>query len=216
MSAGAPDRRQGDRRPGAQREAWHGAEPAGAAFDWPRTLMARGADTLRAEHLHRRPQETRTGALHCFVLDCSASMAAGGKLARAKGVLLALMDEAYRRRDRVALLCFGGDSVELRMPPQRASAWNEDWIAPIASAGGTPVALGLRYAAQLLAREAAQQRWLWLLTDGRTTETPPRPDAADRIAVLDFESQRGALHRAEALAGSWMPCAYLRPDEAAT
>ena len=35
-------------------------------------------------------------------------MAASGALARAKGVLLSLMEEAYRRREQVALICFAG------------------------------------------------------------------------------------------------------------
>jgi len=42
-----------------------------------------------------------------------------GNLARAKGLLLALMQEAYQRRDHVALLCFAGEVVELRLPPRR-------------------------------------------------------------------------------------------------
>lgn len=186
----------------------------GTAYDWPRTLMARGADALRAEHLRRRPQEARSGALHCFLLDCSASMVAGGKLARAKGVLLALMDEAYRRRDRVALLCFGGDAVELRMPPRRAGAWNDAWLAPIGGGGGTPLALGVQQAAALLARHDSAQRWLWLLTDGRSTEHPARPAGIDAISVLDFELPRQALRRAAALAERWQ-AGYMHADEAA-
>jgi magnesium chelatase subunit ChlD-like protein len=175
----------------------------GTAYDWPRTLMARGADPLRAEHLRRRPQEACSGALHCFLLDCSASMAAGGKLARAKGVLLALMDEAYQRRERVALLCFGGDAVELRVPPRRAGAWNDAWLAPIMGGGGTPLNLGVQQAAALLSKHNSAQRWLWLLTDGRSTESPARPAGIDAISVLDFEPPRQALRRAEALAARW-------------
>jgi hypothetical protein len=75
---------------------------------------------LRAEHLRRRPLEARSGALHCFLLDCSASMRNDGNLARAKGMLLSLMEEAYQRRDHVALLCFAGDVVEAA-PARRAA-----------------------------------------------------------------------------------------------
>ena len=72
-----------------------------------------------------------------------------GNLARAKGLLLSLMQEAYQRRDHVALLCFAGEVVELRLPPRRASAWNDDWVAPIAAGGGTPLALGVQRALAL-------------------------------------------------------------------
>lgn len=158
---------------------------------------------LRAAHLRHRPQQAHSGALHCFLLDCSASMRNDGNLARAKGLLLALMQEAYQRRDHVALLCFAGEVVELRLPPRRASAWNDDWVAPIAAGGGTPLALGVQRAAQLLARSEARQRWLWLLTDGRTLESPVRPDAADVACVVDFETARLPLQRARQLAARW-------------
>ncbi|WP_426392502.1 vWA domain-containing protein [Variovorax sp. R-27] len=195
--------RQGDRRQGSQRDAWQGRSPQGAAFDWPRTLVARGADRLRAGHLRYRPQEARSGALHCFLLDCSASMRNDGNLARAKGLLLALMQEAYQRRDHVALLCFAGEVVELRLPPRRASAWNDDWIAPIAAGGGTPLALGVQRAGQLLAKSETRQRWMWLLTDGRSSESPLRPETADVACVVDFEAARMPLHRAKQLAAQW-------------
>ena len=141
-------------------------------------------------------------------------MRAGGQLAQAKGVLLALMDEAYRRRDAVALLCFAGDTVELRVPPQRAAAWNDAWVAPIGGGGGTPLALAVRQADVLLARQTGRLRWLWLLSDGRSTEAPPRPVSAERLVVVDFEAGRGALRRAALLAERWAPCRHLRPEEA--
>ncbi|WP_346776873.1 VWA domain-containing protein [Variovorax sp. RKNM96] len=153
--------------------------------------------------MRRRPLQARSGALHCFLLDCSASMRNDGNLARAKGLLLSLMEEAYQRRDHVALLCFAGEVVELRLPPRRASAWNNDWIAPIAAGGGTPLALGVQRADQLLAHSAARQRWLWLLTDGRSSESPARPEAADFACVVDFEAARMPLHRAQQLATRW-------------
>lgn len=181
------------------------------AYDWPRTLMARGAGAqLRPDHLRRRPQEARSGALHCFLLDCSASMLKDGKLARAKGVLVALMEEAYRRRDHVALLCFGGNAVELRMPPRRAGAWNDAWLAPIVGGGGTPLTLGVQQASILLAKHDSAQRWLWLLTDGRSTESPTRPPGVDMATVVDFEAGPGALGRAASLAAAWR-AAHVRP-----
>ena len=175
----------------------------GAAYDWPRTLMARGAGALRAEHLRLRPQEARSGVLHCFLLDCSGSMVAGGKLARAKGVLLALMDEAYRRRDQVALLSFGAGKVELRMPARRARVWNEAWITPIGGGGGTPLQAAVEQAGELLVRSAHLRRCIWLLTDGRTLEKPARPAAADVVHLIDFEASHMPLRRAERLAADW-------------
>ncbi|GHD03848.1 hypothetical protein GCM10007320_64330 [Pseudorhodoferax aquiterrae] len=129
-------------------------------------------------------------------------MAAGGAFARAKGVLLALMEQAYRRRERVALLSFAGARVELRLPPRKASAWNDDWIAPIGAGGGTPLGPAIAQAAQLLARDGGEG-WLWLLTDGRSRDRPERPAEAAQLRVIDFEQGRVRLGRAQALAQAW-------------
>ncbi|MDR6214568.1 VWA domain-containing protein [Paracidovorax wautersii] len=206
---GATPQRSTGAPPGLAAHGGGDARAAGAgSWDWPRTLAARGAGPLRVQHLRRRPAPARDGRLHCFVLDCSASMAASGALARAKGVLLALMDEAYRQRDHVALVCFAGTQVEVRLPPRKAGAWNDGWIAPIAGGGGTPLAGGVEAAGRLLERAGsgpaqAWEGWLWLLTDGRTREQPPRPGSAQEACIIDFDTGRIALHRARGLAERW-------------
>lgn len=143
-------------------------------------------------------------------------MAASGALARAKGVLLSLMEEAYRRREQVALICFAGTRVVLRLPPRKAAAWNDDWIAPIGGGGGTPLQAAVEHAGQLLQRhggaEASFQGWLWLLTDGRTRERPARPAAAQEAGIVDFESGRVRLGRAAALAAAW-DARHVRADD---
>ena len=188
--------------------AHRGQQPTDTGgWDWPRTLIARGAEPLALHHLRRRTTEPSQGRLHCVVLDCSASMLTSGALARAKGVLIDLLQEAYQRRDHIALVCFGGSGVEVRMPPAKAGAWNDDWIAPIGGGGGTPLQLGLQRAAEVLSAhcgaDAQMQGWLWLLTDARTRELPSKPVHADEIRVMDFDLGRVPLHRARVLANAW-------------
>ncbi|SAL18466.1 Mg-chelatase subunit ChlD-like protein [Caballeronia humi] len=162
---------------------------------------------LDREHLRFRRKRGDAAALHCFVLDCSGSMLAGKRLALAKGLLVALFDRAYRERAEVALVCFGGGRAEVRRQPGAAHWWNEHWVAPIGGGGGTPLALGVRAAGNVLARAArrkpSQARWLWLLTDGRTRDTPERPADADRVFIVDFENEAVRLGRCESLALAW-------------
>jgi hypothetical protein len=106
-------------------------------------------------------------------------MRSDGNLARAKGLLLALMQEAYQRRDHVALLCFAGEVTELRLPPRRAGAWNDDWVAPIAAGGGTPLALGVQRAGQLLAKERIAPA-LAVAADRRPQQRNPRAARSGR------------------------------------
>ena len=188
-----------------------GAQLHSARLDWPRTLAARGSQRLRPGHLRHRDEPAVGGVLHCFVLDCSASMVAGGRLARAKGWLQQLLRQAYLRRESVALLCLGGGRVELRLPPQRAPAWSESWLAPIPGGGGTPLAQAVAHAGALLARRPEACRHLWLLTDGGSPAQPARPAAVDVAHVIDFEHGRVPLGRARRLARDW-DADYIRPD----
>ncbi len=177
------------------------------AIDWPRTLVARGAQTLSPAHLRQRAAQPERGRLHVFVLDVSGSMRTEGRLALAKGLLLALLEDAYRRREHVALLCFSAGGVELRLPPGRAGRWNEALLAPIGGGGGTRLAPALQRAAHLLQRSRRsapqRERCLWLLTDGRFNERPPRPEPADQLRVVDLEQGQLRLGRAALLAQAW-------------
>lgn len=176
-------------------------------IDWPATLAARRRERLAPQHLRFVHEASAGGVLHCFVLDCSGSMLDGQQLALAKGLLVALFDQAGKARAEAALVCFGGVRADVRFGPAVPRWWNERWLRPVGGGGGTPLALGVRRAAQLLERAArrrpAQQRWLWMLTDGRSSNVPARPAVADQIVVVDFE--RGALRlgRGEQLARAW-------------
>jgi magnesium chelatase subunit ChlD-like protein len=170
-------------------------------------LRTKRSAPLEARHLRYRRKRDDAARLHCFVLDCSGSMLEGERLARAKGMLVALFDRAYRERAEVALVCFGGGQAQVRRQPGAAHWWNERWIAPIGGGGGTPLALGLSSASTMLERAArrkpAQRRWLWLMTDGRTNESPVAPRGADRVVVVDFDESYVRAGRCEALARAW-------------
>lgn len=179
----------------------------GTRIAWPPTLAARRADPLQAQHFRFAKRDTGTGAIHCFVLDCSASMLARGQLALAKGLLIALFDRARAERVEVALIAFGGAGAELRFGPAVPRWWNERWIEPIGGGGGTPLEAGMARAAQLLEaaarRDPARARHLWLFSDGRTTQWPARPRRADHVTVIDCECGAVRLGRCAALAQAW-------------
>jgi magnesium chelatase subunit ChlD-like protein len=179
----------------------------GKRIAWPQTLAAMRTDALRVEHLRFLREAPRAGVLHCFVLDCSGSMLAGAGLALAKGLLIALFDRASAARAEAALICFGGAGADVRFGPAVPRWWNERWLRPVGGGGGTPMTAGVRRAAKLLEQNArvkpAQQRWLWILTDGRTRDEPARPLDADEVVFVDFERAAVRLGRCEALAAAW-------------
>ncbi|CAD6554661.1 VWA domain-containing protein [Paraburkholderia sabiae] len=179
----------------------------GKRIAWPRTLVAKRGEPLRSEHLRFIHQEPRSGVLHCFVLDCSASMMAGERLALAKGILLALFERARAARCEVALVCFGGNRADVRFGPAVPRWLNERWIAPVGGGGGTPFQSGIDTASDLLLmaarRQPAQQRWLWVLSDGRSSEAPLRPATADEVVFVDFEQGQLSVGRCAAWAREW-------------
>lgn len=134
-------------------------------------------------------------------------MLSGKRLSVAKGIVVALFDRAYTERAEVALVCFGGTEAHVRREPGAAHWWNDKWLAPVGGGGGTPLANGVATATNVLAKAArrkpAQQRMLWLMSDGRSADTPTRPGHADRIVVVDFESESVKLGRCATLAASW-------------
>ncbi|RDU96884.1 vWA domain-containing protein [Trinickia dinghuensis] len=173
------------------------------------------------DHLRFIRQASRSGTLHCFLLDCSASMLGGERLSSAKGLILACFDHAAVERSEAALICFGGGRANVRFGPAIPRWWNERWVEPIGGGGGTPLSAGIASAANLLERakrrNAAQERVLWVLGDGRTRDRPARPLAADRIVIVDFEQGnigRAALGRWEQLAREWN-ADYLHPEDIA-
>ncbi|GAB2889528.1 VWA domain-containing protein [Paraburkholderia jirisanensis] len=188
----------------------------GTRIAWLRTLAAKGPQPLRTEHLRFARSAQPPRALHCFLLDCSGSMLADARLALAKGLLLALFERARADRHEAALICFSGMRAALRFGPAVPRWWNERWLQPIGGGGGTPLQTGVDSATQLLMRAArrkpAQQRWLWVLSDGRSADTPLRPGAADHVVFVDFERDALRLGRCASLAQAWGGVC-VRPDE---
>ncbi|TAL93906.1 MAG: magnesium chelatase [Paraburkholderia sp.] len=176
-------------------------------MDWPSTLAAKRREPLARAHVRFRREAPKGGVLHCFVLDCSGSMMSGQQLALAKGLLVAMFDQASTARAETALVCFGGARADVRFGPAVPRWWNERWLQPVGGGGGTPLALGVSRAAHVLERAArgkpAQQRWLWLLSDGRSSDLPVRPAFADQVVCVDFERGAVRLGRCEQIARAW-------------
>ena len=180
---------------------------AGAAIAWLPTLLTKGPLPLQRAHLRHTMRVTQPARLHLIVLDTSGSMRQRGRLALAKGHAALLLEQAARAGDDAALLCFGGQGVELLLPPGRARSAGSAQVRPLGGGGGTPLTHALAQAEQVLRRAArrngSNESWLWLLTDGRTLEQPAEPQAAQHIVIIDFDEPGRALGRCAAWAARW-------------
>ena len=184
------------------------AELQGAGIAWLPTLVAKGPARLQAAHLRRRPASAVQPCLHLIALDTSGSMRQGGRLAWAKGYAARLIEQAARAGDEVALLSFGGQGVQLLLPPGPARTAGTARVRPLGGGGGTPLAAGLAEAERMLRttrrrRGAGAPSSLWLLTGGRTLEQPAAPAAATHVVVVDFDDPVRPLGRCAAWAARW-------------
>lgn len=124
---------------------------------------------LEADDIRIKQFRSKAGALFCFAVDASGSMALH-RMRQAKGAIHTLLQKAYVNRDRVALIAFRGDAAEVLMPPTQSVELAKRALDLLPTGGGTPLAsallLGVDVAEQAR-RRGILQTVLIVLTDGR-------------------------------------------------
>jgi magnesium chelatase subunit D len=167
---------------------------------------------LQLSDVRVKQYRSKAGALFCFAVDASGSMALH-RMRQAKGAIHTLLEKAYVNRDRVALISFRGQEAELLMPPTQSVELARRALDTLPTGGGTPLASALLLAddvAQQAQRRGILQTVLVLLTDGRANVGLNGGDvqtelqqlgkhiAASRLQVMVVDTQRNYLSRGEA------------------
>ena len=153
-----------------------------------------GSGPLRplAEDLRRAIRVGREGNLVIFVVDASGSMAARDRMAAVSGAALSLLQDAYQRRDKVAVITFRADGARLVLPPTTSAHIAARRLTRFDTGGRTPLAEGLLAARDVVIRERARDRsrrpLVVILTDGRATAGPD-PLRRSRIAAHRLRSE---------------------------
>jgi magnesium chelatase subunit D len=178
---------------------------------------------VRPCDLRQNVREGREGNLILFLVDASGSMAARRRMSAVKGAILSLLNDAYQRRDKVALISFRGEGARILLPPTSSVELAASRLQDLPTGGRTPLAAGIEKAAEVLKREDLRDRerrpLLVLLTDGRPTAGSDPMVAAARLRalgpasfVVDTEEGYVRLGMAGKLAGA-MGARCLRPEE---
>jgi magnesium chelatase subunit D len=154
-----------------------------AAMARPGAPFAVTAGDLRASV--RRGREAN---LIVLLLDTSGSMAARRRSAAVATAALSLLADAYRRRDRVALLTFRAAGATVVVPPTSSVELAARRLRGLPVGGRTPLAAGLEAVRQLVRREAwrdpARRPIVVVITDGRATGPGAVPQARRAAAAL--------------------------------
>jgi magnesium chelatase subunit D len=153
---------------------------------------------LRAGDLREKVRETKTGNLIMFVVDASGSMAARERMVAAKGAVLALLLDAYQKRDLVGLVAFRGQAAELLLPPTSSVDLAERRLVELPTGGRTPLGHGVQLALSAIQRFGASGRsalpLLVLVSDGRANVSLRGGDPLLELQALGQELRRQRVH----------------------
>ncbi|MFP4321230.1 MAG: magnesium chelatase ATPase subunit D [Anaerolineales bacterium] len=184
------------------------------AAPWqPLRNPARDHLALTLSDVRVKQYRSKAGALFCFAVDASGSMALH-RMRQAKGAVHNLLGKAYVNRDRVALIAFRGERAEVLMPPTQSVELAKRALDLLPTGGGTPLASALIMANDMAAQARGRgimQTVLILLTDGRANiplkeGNDPREElqrlgvglADSGLHILVVDTKRNYLSRGEA------------------
>ena len=165
-----------------------------AAAPYQRARQGTQTVVIRPEDVHVWVRAKRSAANILFLVDASGSMGARERMRMVKGAILALLQEAYQKRDCVGLIAFRRDRAETLLPMTRSVELAEKQLRDLPTGGRTPLAEGLACALQTLReleRRGSEKTVLVLITDGRTNTARDGDDGVQR-----------ALRAAEEIAGT--------------
>ncbi|MEA2827336.1 MAG: magnesium chelatase subunit [Actinomycetota bacterium] len=155
--------------------------------------------TITAADLREPVKDALTGNLLVLAVDASGSMGTDDRMAAVKGALLGLLVDAYQRRDRVALVTFGGKGAEVVLRPTGSVEVARARLEALATGGETPLAEGIKAATVLAHRSATPnlRPLLVVVTDGRATSGAGAH--ADPVTAALAEAAIVARHRLPAV-----------------
>ncbi len=187
---------------------------------------ATGAGALVVEEdLRASRRRDRAGRLVVIAVDSSKSMRTVQRISETKAAVLSLLIDAYQRRDKVALVTFGGAGARLVLRPTSSPEVAKARLEEVETGGLTPLGPGLR-AAREVARPGSAPLVV-VITDGRATaaagdgaspweealtEARALRDEQIEVVVIDVEEEKGAMGLALRLAQE-MGAGYRRMAE---
>jgi magnesium chelatase subunit D len=124
------------------------------------------------EDIREKVRRAKASSLITLVVDASGSMAAQRRMEAAKGAVLGLLSDAYRRRDKIAFIAFRGESSEILLPPTNNIDVAEKALRELPTGGKTPLPHALLTALNLVKSEKerspnAINPFIVLITDGK-------------------------------------------------
>jgi len=124
---------------------------------------------VNPEHLMEKVRLGKSGVLYVFCLDSSSSMGAQARMKLAKGAVYWLLQTAYQRRDKVALIAFRGSKAELVLSPTASVETAQEKLKELPTGGKTPLSQGILECLKLIERQRDKSlsAQIVVISDGR-------------------------------------------------
>jgi magnesium chelatase subunit D len=183
---------------------------AAAPFQVRRGRKTGESMVLERGDLREKVRERKVGNLIVFVVDASASMDAEQRMAATKGAVLSLLQDAYVRRDRVAVVVFKNRTAEVILRPTSSVSLARRRLERLSVGGTTPLTHGLmagyKVIKSALLRDPSTRPLMVLISDGRGNismfKEEPLVEAqkmaamiqAEKIEALVIDSARDFSH----------------------
>jgi magnesium chelatase subunit D len=167
-------------------------------------VIRRGADPatthpdrlVEPSDIRQAVRQHRGANLIVIAVDASGSMGAAQRMEAAKGAVVALLRDAYQRRDQVSLVSFRGDDAEVVLRPTSSVEVARARLTDLATGGRTPLAAGLRTALDVATRggrAGAYRPLVVLITDARATVGSPGEDPFESATAAAVEFRRAGI-----------------------
>ncbi|MDW5562038.1 MAG: VWA domain-containing protein [Methanomassiliicoccus sp.] len=143
-----------------------------AAAPYQRSRHRNGvAVALELSDIREKVRERKRGTRILFLVDASGSMGAQQRMIAVKGAILALLKDAYQKRDEVGMVSFRKDAAEVTLPMTRSVLIASRKLEEMPTGGRTPLAQGLAKGCEMLLKDASPRSGcdpvMVILTDGR-------------------------------------------------
>lgn len=143
------------------------------------------------QQLKMRKAQAGQATAHLVLLDTSGSTLGQRLLGQAKGLVEALVTQAYAAREQVAVLGFGNGGVVPILSRRRAPKHVRNTLDSAQGGGGTPLREAIVEAKRLIRqwqrREPGLQVRTYLITDGRSRESVADLAPLGECLLIDTE-----------------------------
>ena len=166
---------------------------------WPATIRAGAVHRMRRPSgplaiplapadLFAKIRRRKVGNLLLFVMDTSASMGVQRRAIATQAAIMAILLDAYQRRDRVGLVVFRDQQAEVVLQPTNSVDLARRAFERMELGGTTPLSAGLMAALRIVEREGRRKRdlapLLIILTDGQANISQGDQDPLEEALLV--------------------------------